>query len=55
MDRSWFGLIDWGIVAVAALGFGLWQYISVSREIARDRAAKEADEQATRDVGADPA
>jgi hypothetical protein len=55
MDRSWFGLIDWGIVAVAALGFGLWQYISVSREIARDRVAKEADEQATRDVGADPA
>lgn len=28
----------------AALGFGVWQYWSVSREIERDKDAKERDE-----------
>ncbi len=46
MERSWFGLIDLGIVAVAALGWGLWQYVSITREIARDKAKRESDREA---------
>lgn len=35
-----FGLLDLGIVAIAALGIGGYQLWSVNREIAKDRAKK---------------
>ncbi len=42
MDSKWFSLLDLAIVGVPAMVFGIWQLISVNREIARDKAAKEA-------------
>lgn len=36
-----FGWIEIVLVAVVALGFGLWQLWSVNREIRRDRDAKD--------------
>ncbi len=40
MNR-YFSLFDLLIGAVPALGFGIWQLISINREIAKDKAAKE--------------
>ncbi len=42
MDAKWFSLLDLAIVGVPAMVFGIWQLISVNREIARDKAANEA-------------
>ena len=39
------GLIELVFSASVALGFGIWQYVSISREIARDK-AKKAEEEA---------
>lgn len=39
------GLIELVLSASIALGFGIWQYVSISREIARDK-AKKAEEEA---------
>jgi hypothetical protein len=44
-----FGWIEIPVFAAIALGFGGWQLWSVNREIARDRAAKVAREQAASD------
>ncbi len=44
MDPWLFGILDGALVAAAALGLGIWQYVSVTREIARDRAARDARE-----------
>lgn len=33
-------LLDLAIVAVPALGLGIWQLIAINRTIARDRAAR---------------
>ncbi|MFM9935321.1 MAG: hypothetical protein ACKVOL_03885 [Novosphingobium sp.] len=41
MDQN-FGWIEIVVFAVIALGFGVWQYVSVSREIARDKAKKDS-------------
>lgn len=41
-----FGWIEIVVFAGIALGFGFWQLISINREIARDKAAKEAAKQA---------
>ena len=41
-----FGWIEIVAFAGIALGFGFWQLISINREIARDKAAKEAAKQA---------
>ncbi|AHE55364.1 hypothetical protein [Sphingomonas sanxanigenens] len=39
MDGKYFSLLDMAIVAVPVFAIGIWQLISVSREIARDKAA----------------
>ncbi|VVT11305.1 hypothetical protein [Erythrobacter sp. EC-HK427] len=40
------GLIELVFSASVALGFGIWQYVSISREIARDKAKKAEEETA---------
>jgi hypothetical protein len=40
MIGKYFSIFDMAICAVPALAFGVWQLISVEREIARDKAAK---------------
>ena len=42
MDMRYFSLMDMAIVGVPAIVFGIWQLVSVNREIARDKAAKAA-------------
>lgn len=39
---QYFGLIEIVFTATVALGFGLWQYWSVSREIRRDKEKSDA-------------
>jgi hypothetical protein len=46
MDRN-FGLIEIVVFAAIALGFGFWQLYSINREIARDKAAKQAAQKPT--------
>ncbi|GAC1421388.1 MAG: hypothetical protein NVSMB69_20660 [Novosphingobium sp.] len=41
MNSSYFSLFDMAICGVPALGFAVWQLISVNREIAKDKVAKE--------------
>ena len=48
MDDGYFALMDLAIAGVPALAFGIWQLISINREIARDKAAKAASEEASR-------
>jgi hypothetical protein len=43
MDMKYFSLFDMAIVGVPAMSIGLWQLISVNREIAKDKASKAAD------------
>lgn len=45
------GLIDLAIVAVPALGLGLWQLIAINRSIARDRADRESPGAAGHPIG----
>ncbi len=40
MNSSYFSLFDMAICGVPALGFAIWQLISINREIAKDKAAK---------------
>ena len=40
MSDHLFGILDLGIVVVAVLGLAVWQLVSITREIARDLAAK---------------
>ena len=40
MESKWFSLMDMAIVAIPALGIGIWQLVSINREIARDKAKK---------------
>ena len=40
MDSKWFSLMDLAIVAIPALGIGIWQLVSINREIARDKQKK---------------
>ncbi len=42
MDSKYFSLMDMAIVAIPALTFGIWQLISINREIAQDNAKKAA-------------
>lgn len=42
MSSKYFSLLDMAIVGVPVLVIGVWQLVSVNREIARDRAAKDA-------------
>jgi len=43
MDPWLFGILDGALVAIVALGLGAWQYVSVTREIARDKVQKQID------------
>ncbi|HEX8553629.1 MAG TPA: hypothetical protein VF695_02875 [Sphingomonas sp.] len=38
MSDMHFGLMDLAIAGVPALAFGIWQLVSITREIARDKA-----------------
>ncbi|WBH15567.1 hypothetical protein [Sphingomonas radiodurans] len=40
MNSSYFSMLDMAIAGVPALAFGIWQLVSVNREIARDKLAK---------------
>ena len=40
MDDRTFGILDLAIAGVPALAFGIWQLVSINREIARDKRAK---------------
>lgn len=42
MSSSYFTMFDMAISGIPALIFCVWQLISVNREIAKDKAAKEA-------------
>ena len=42
-----YGWIEIVVFAGIALGFGLWQLVSINREIARDKAAKQAAQEAS--------
>lgn len=46
MESKWFSLMDMAIVAVPALGIGIWQLVSINREIARDKKKSESPESA---------
>ena len=48
------GWIEIPFTAAVALSFGVWQLVSVNREIARDRAAKAAREQSESSSGGSP-
>ncbi len=41
MSNKWFAVMDMAIAGIPALAFGIWQYVSITREIARDRKRKE--------------
>jgi hypothetical protein len=37
MSDSYFGMMDLAIAGIPALAFGIWQLVSINREIARDK------------------
>ncbi len=37
MNDRLFGMLDMAIVGVAVLAFGVWQLISINRDIAKDK------------------
>lgn len=37
MSGSWFSVFDMAIAGVPALAFGIWQLVSINREIAKDK------------------
>lgn len=41
IDPAYYGLIELLLVGATALGLGIWQLVSVRREIARDRETSE--------------
>ena len=51
MSDRLFGLLDMAIVAVAVVALGIWQLVSVSREIARDKPPPDSPEGARHPVG----
>ena len=44
-------LLDMAIVGIPAIIIGVWQLVSVNREIARDKARQAADDTVTQDRG----
>jgi ABC-type phosphate transport system permease subunit len=48
MDHKYFSLFDMAIAGIPAIVFGIWQLVSVNREIAKDKAAKSTEDDATR-------
>ncbi len=49
MDMKYMSLFDLAIGGIPALLFCAWQWVSINREIARDKAAKAADRAAPQD------
>lgn len=49
---QYFSLFDMAICAIPAVGFGVWQLVSVNREIAKDKLAKEGAKAAASPEGA---
>lgn len=48
------GLLDMAIAGIPALVFGIWQLVSINREIARDRQKREEAERSALAEGALP-
>jgi hypothetical protein len=48
MSSTYFSIFDMAICSIPALGIGIWQLVSVNREIARDKAGKAPSPQDTR-------
>ena len=46
MDHKFFSLFDMAIVGIPAIVIGVWQLVSVNREIAKDRARKSSEDDA---------
>ena len=40
MNGSMFSVFDMAVCVVTAMSFGIWQLVSVNREIAKDKAKK---------------
>ena len=51
MDGRWFSLMDMAIVGVPAIVFGIWQLVSINREIAKDKAKADSPERPGHTVG----
>ena len=51
MDSSWFSMFDMAIAGVPALAFGIWQLVSINREIAKDKAKKDSPKGSGHPVG----
>lgn len=51
IDPSNYGLVEIMVTAVIVLGLAIWQWLSVSREVARDRAKRVSPEDAGHPVG----
>lgn len=45
MDHRFFSLFDMAIVGIPAIAIGVWQLVSVNREIAKDKARPPEDDQ----------
>ena len=43
MSNKYFSLLDMAIVGVPVLAIGFWQLVSVNREIAKDKAKRDAE------------
>lgn len=51
MDNRWFSLLDLAIAGVPAILFGIWQLVSINREIAKDKEKRDSPEDARHPVG----
>jgi len=51
MNHGYAGLIELSVSGAIALGIGIWQYVSVSRSIAKDKADKASPDRAGHAVG----
>ena len=51
MNGSYFSMFDMAIAGIPALAFGLWQLVSINREIAKDKAKRDSPESARHPVG----
>ena len=51
MNNTYFSLFDMAICGIPALGFGVWQLVSVNREIAKDKTKASLPDDARHAVG----
>lgn len=52
MSTAWFSLFDMAVCGIPALGIGAWQLVSVNREIAQDKIARDKQAMAARAAAA---